>query len=89
MSVDYSPTEKALLDLLLKDTTKYWDINQLTDLYYRKRETRPRHATIVVNKAIKELMDKSTINQENFKIERIEQVGRNGDLIGIVRRRKG
>ena len=84
MRAHYSPTEQALLDLLLKYPTGNWTINELTDYYYSKRKTRPRHATIVVNKAIHELMDKSTINREKFTIQRIEQVGKTGDLIRIL-----
>lgn len=88
MRVKYSPTEQSLLDLLLEDTTKYWDIHQLTDLHYRKRGTRPWNGGIVVNKGIAALIKKTTVNRENFRIERIEQIGKTGDLIGIVKAAK-
>lgn len=83
MRVKYSPTEQSLLDLLLEDTSIFWDIHQLTDLHYRKRGTRPWNGGIVVNKAIAALIKKTTVNRENFTIQRIEQVGKTGDLIGI------
>lgn len=88
--VDYSPTEKSLLKILLENRDKPWTIQKLTDRHYGKpvsekalKTNRPWNAETYINKSLNALIKKTRANDEMYLIKRIPQFGRKPDLIYV------
>lgn len=84
MTVQYSPTEQALLDLLTGAKTEM-DIHQLADAYYCQGRERPWHAEVVIRSAMNSLIQKAVTNDEAFRVERVKQAGNRAALFRIAR----
>lgn len=82
---NYSPTEKALLDLLM--INKQLDTKELVEKLYANRQ-RPFHADGVVVDGMRSLIKKIDCNGEKFRIERSKPVGRTRHVFRFIKRAK-
>lgn len=86
-SIQYSPTEQALLDLLNSDNSDGLDIPRLTTLVYQDK-LRPYHAETVVRTAMASLIYKIRHNREDFTVQRTKRVGKQTALFRITKQQK-
>jgi len=85
MTVNYSPTEQALIDLL-QVAKKPLDVRELVALIYCQK-AKPWHAEIVIRSAMKSLVVKAATNGEKFRVERSRVPGQRSHLFRLVRTR--
>lgn len=81
--VEYSPTERRLLELLRKHR-RALTTAELVDLYYTAPGGKPWHAAIVINTALRSLIDKAAHNGEPFIVQRERPPGRRGSTYRLT-----
>lgn len=81
--IRYSPTEKALFELIPRNGSKI-DTKTLTKLYYeRQQEDIPMHGRVIVNGTVQQLIEKVRRNKEPFVIHHSGRAGPNSAEVWV------